>query len=141
MRNCRSQLGAGRVYQVHTILNFRDPRPPHLRDLLHDLGFQQIVGVEKDDNFPSALLEAKHMSAQLIGFRPKVGSDPILETFYDGPGVIGRGVIYDNHLLVRPIDCERAFNRSSDEVAIVIVSDDDRQFHSVYAAFTKAAAL
>jgi hypothetical protein len=46
-----------------------------------------------------------------------------------GSGIIRRGVVYDNHLLVRPIDCERAFDRSPDEVAVVVIGDDDRKLN------------
>jgi hypothetical protein len=77
---------------------------------------------------PVLCSKPKHMGAQLMGFRPEVSHHPALETFYDGSGGHRSSVIYDNHLLVRPIDCERAFDRSSDEVAVVIVSDNDRQF-------------
>jgi hypothetical protein len=103
LRDRRSHLDAGRVYQVHAILNYRDPRLPHPRDLLHDLRFQQIVRVAKDDNFPMLCSKPKHMGAQLMGFRPEVSHHPALETFYDGSGGHRSSVIYDNHLLVRTL--------------------------------------
>jgi hypothetical protein len=65
------------------------------------------------------------MGAQLMGFRPKVSRHPATECFYDASGAIGRGIVYDDHLLVWPIDCQRAFDRRSDEVTVVMVSDDD----------------
>jgi hypothetical protein len=53
-----------------------------------------------------------------MGFRPEVSRNLAMESFYDDSGVISRGIIDDDNLLVRPIDCERAFNRGSDEVAV-----------------------
>jgi hypothetical protein len=68
-----------------------------------------------------------------MGFRPKIGRHAATETFNDGSGVIGRGVIYDNHLLIRPVDCECAFDRGTNEVAVVIIRDNDGELHRVLA--------
>jgi hypothetical protein len=71
---------------------------------LHDLWLQQIVGVEKNDDIAGALLKTEHVAAQLIGFRPEVSRHFAAETIDNLSRVIGRGIVYDNHFLVWPVD-------------------------------------
>ena len=104
-------------YQVHPILNFRDP-PPHVGDLQHHVRLRQIVGLEGDDNIPGALSGSEDGSAQLIRLRPEIGGHLPSEAIDDAFRVLGRGVVDDDDLLVQPFNSQGARDRGTNKVAV-----------------------
>jgi len=114
------------VYDAHLDLYLADALIPHRRRLPQDLGLQQIVRIEKDNEFATRKRKPGLICAYLATVIPKYRYNSRSIGLNDLTRLIRRAVIHDNDFQIRPIDSERAVNRRGQKGRVIVIRNDDR---------------